>query len=86
MCSSDLRIVNVSSRASTGSGNAALISGFVIGKSALEAHAASPHWRQTYLERRTRRIAPLYWATSILPFSSTTVSALMSSSVASSPP
>lgn len=42
-----------------------VISGFVIGKSALEAHATSPHWRQTYLERRTRRIVPLYWATSI---------------------
>ncbi len=42
-----------------------VISGFVIGKAALDAHADTPDWRGTYIERRARRIVPLYLATSI---------------------
>ncbi len=42
-----------------------VISGFVIGKAALQAHASTPDWRATFVERRARRIVPLYLATLI---------------------
>lgn len=41
-----------------------VISGFVIGKSALEAQARDPQsWRSRFWDRRVRRIFPLYFAT-----------------------
>lgn len=40
-----------------------VISGFVIGKTALEGVAIGGHWRTVYMDRRVRRIAPLYLAT-----------------------
>lgn len=42
-----------------------VISGFVIGKATMEAHAATPDWRPAFIARRARRIVPLYGATSI---------------------
>jgi peptidoglycan/LPS O-acetylase OafA/YrhL len=41
-----------------------VISGFVIGKAALDAQTTSQTWRATFIERRARRIVPLYLATS----------------------
>lgn len=43
-----------------------VISGFVIGKTAMDAHHAGQPWRRQYMERRLRRIAPLYIATMAL--------------------
>jgi peptidoglycan/LPS O-acetylase OafA/YrhL len=47
-----------------------VISGFVIGKTVLDAHTASQQsglpWRRLYAERRLRRIVPLYLATAAL--------------------
>jgi peptidoglycan/LPS O-acetylase OafA/YrhL len=40
-----------------------VISGFVIGKTAMEAFERDPNWRRAYLERRLRRIVPLHLAT-----------------------
>lgn len=41
-----------------------VISGFVIGKTAMESFAKNPNsWRNDYIERRLRRIAPLHLAT-----------------------
>lgn len=40
-----------------------VISGFVIGKSALEGVARGGDWRTVYMYRRVRRIVPLYLAT-----------------------
>ena len=41
-----------------------VISGFVIGKTALEGFARDPlHWRAAYAQRRLRRIVPLYLLT-----------------------
>lgn len=40
-----------------------VISGFVIGKSAIEGVATGAGWRAVYIERRLRRIVPLYMAT-----------------------
>lgn len=40
-----------------------VISGFVIGKTALESYARSSTWRQTFIDRRLRRIVPLHLAT-----------------------
>lgn len=41
-----------------------VLSGFVIGKAALEGMRAQPTgWRRTYVDRRLRRIVPLYIAT-----------------------
>ncbi len=43
-----------------------VISGFVIGKAAMEASQSGKPWRYDYCERRLRRIAPLYVATLVL--------------------
>lgn len=44
-----------------------VLSGFVIGKAAIEASQADPRgWRPVYVERRLRRIVPLYMATLVL--------------------
>ena len=40
-----------------------VISGFVIGKTALAGYANGGNWRAIYTDRRLRRIAPLYLAT-----------------------
>lgn len=40
-----------------------VISGFVIGKTALESYARNPQWRSVFIERRLRRIVPLHIAT-----------------------
>lgn len=40
-----------------------VISGFVIGKIAMEGFAQGGGWRPVYMDRRIRRIAPLYLAT-----------------------
>lgn len=40
-----------------------VISGFVISHTALNGHAKGGEWRQAYVERRLRRILPLYLAT-----------------------
>ncbi|MFZ4480755.1 MAG: acyltransferase family protein [Rhodoferax sp.] len=40
-----------------------VISGFVIGKTAMEGHQRGKPWRHHYFERRLRRIAPLYIGT-----------------------
>lgn len=40
-----------------------VISGFVIGKTALDSHQRGGGWRRPFGERRLRRIAPLYLAT-----------------------
>ncbi len=40
-----------------------VISGFVIGKTAMDGHRSGQPWRQHYFDRRFRRIAPLYIAT-----------------------
>jgi len=42
-----------------------VISGFVIGKTALEGFATGGNWRTLYMQRRIRRIAPLYLATMV---------------------
>ena len=43
-----------------------VISGFVIGKTAMEAFGRDPDWRRNYLERRLRRIVPLHIATVLI--------------------
>lgn len=43
-----------------------VISGFVIGKTAMEGHRSGEPWRHNYFERRLRRIAPLYIGTMAL--------------------
>jgi peptidoglycan/LPS O-acetylase OafA/YrhL len=43
-----------------------VISGFVIGKAAMEGCDITPHWRATFIERRARRIVPLYVATCVV--------------------
>lgn len=43
-----------------------VISGFVIGKTAMDGHLSNEPWRARYVERRLRRIAPLYLATMAL--------------------
>lgn len=40
-----------------------VISGFVIGKTAMEGHQSGQPWRLAYFDRRLRRIVPLYIAT-----------------------
>lgn len=40
-----------------------VISGFVIGKAAIEGVASGPGWQRHYIDRRLRRIVPLYIAT-----------------------
>jgi len=40
-----------------------VISGFVIAKAAIEAHATKANWQGYFAERRVRRILPLYLAT-----------------------
>ncbi len=40
-----------------------VISGFVIGKTAIDGHCSGMPWRQRYLHRRIVRIVPLYFAT-----------------------
>lgn len=42
-----------------------VISGFVIGKTAMEGYAKGGNWRAIYTNRRIRRIAPLYLATMV---------------------
>jgi len=43
-----------------------VISGFVIGKTAMDAHHKGKPWRRDYFDRRLRRIVPLYIATMAL--------------------
>lgn len=43
-----------------------VISGFVIGKTAMDAHRSGLPWRAAYCERRFRRIAPLFVATMVI--------------------
>lgn len=43
-----------------------VISGFVIGKTAIESYARSPQWQSGFVERRLRRIVPLHVATVFL--------------------
>ena len=40
-----------------------VISGFVIGKTAMDGHGSGQPWRQRYFQRRITRILPLYLAT-----------------------
>ena len=40
-----------------------VISGFVIGKTAMDGHLSAMPWRQRYIHRRITRIVPLYLAT-----------------------
>lgn len=40
-----------------------VISGFVIGRAAIEGVAGGPGWQRRYIDRRLRRIVPLYLAT-----------------------
>ena len=43
-----------------------VISGFVIGKTAMDGHDSGLPWRQRYIHRRITRIVPLYLATLII--------------------
>ncbi len=43
-----------------------VISGFVIGKTAMDGHSSGLPWRQRYFHRRVTRIVPLYLATLVV--------------------